>query len=388
MEESMNFIRDDVSKHTNVFDVLKERGFIKQTTHEDEIRELLGKEKIKFYIGFDPTADSLHVGHFMQVIIMMYMQKFGHTPIVLIGSGTAMVGDPSGRSDMRQMMTNDTIFENSAKFEKLFGKFIDFSGDKAIIENNADWLTKLNYLQFIRDIGRHFTVNRMLTAECFKQRLELGLSFLEFNYMIMRELGEQVYGMTFALLTTSEGVKMGKTQKGALWLDANKTTPYEFYQYWRNVEDADVRTCLSMLTFLPMEEVEALASLDGAEINKAKEILAFEVTKLVHGEETAVKAQEGAKAAFSGGSSLENIPTTKMAAADFEGEGLGIVSIMHQLKLVPSKGEAFRTIEQGGLMIDDEKITDAKLMITKEMFKDGKLLIKKGKKTFHMIDIN
>src|SRR5665648_44344 len=423
MEESMNFIRDDVSKHTNVFDVLKERGFIKQTTHEDEIRELLGKEKIKFYIGFDPTADSLHVGHFMQVIIMMYMQKFGHTPIVLIGSGTAMVGDPSGRSDMRQMMTNDTIFENSAKFEKLFGKFIDFSGDKAIIENNADWLTKLNYLQFIRDIGRHFSVNRMLTAECFKQRMESGLSFLEFNYMIMqsydflelykrynckmqfggddqwsnilggvdlvrRELGEQVYGMTFALLTTSEGIKMGKTQKGALWLDAAKTTPYEFYQYWRNVEDADVRTCLSMLTFLPMEEVETLASLDGAEINKAKEILAFEVTRLVHGEETAIKAQEGAKAAFSGGASLENIPTTKMAVADFEGEGLGIVSIMHQLKLVPSKGEAFRTIEQGGLMIDDEKVTDAKLMITKEMFTDGKLLIKKGKKTFHMIDIN
>jgi len=419
----MNFIRDDVSKHTNVFDVLKERGFIKQTTHEDEIRELLGKEKIKFYIGFDPTADSLHVGHFMQVIIMMYMQKYGHTPIVLIGSGTAMVGDPSGRSDMRQMMTNDTIFENSAKFEKLFGKFIDFSGGNAIIENNADWLTKLNYLQFIRDIGRHFSVNRMLTAECFKQRMESGLSFLEFNYMIMqsydflelhkrynckmqfggddqwsnilggvdlirRELGEQVYGMTFALLTTSEGIKMGKTQKGALWLDAKKTTPYDFYQYWRNVEDADVRTCLSMLTFLPMEEVETLANLDGAKINKAKEILAFEVTKLVHGEDEAVKAQKGAKAAFSGGASLENIPTTKMAAANFEGEGLGIVSIMHQLKLVPSKGEAFRTIEQGGLMIDDEKVTDAKLLITKEMFTDGKLLIKKGKKTFHMIDIN
>ena len=424
----MNFIRDDVSKHTNVFDVLKERGFIKQTTHEDEIRELLGKEKIRFYIGFDPTADSLHVGHFMQVIIMMYMQKYGHTPIVLIGSGTAMVGDPSGRSDMRQMMTNDTIFENSRKFEKLFGKFIDFSNGKAIIENNADWLMKLNYLQFIRDIGKHFSVNRMLTAECFKQRLESGLSFLEFNYMIMqsydflelyrrykckmqfggddqwsniingvelvrREEGEQVFGMTFALLTTSEGIKMGKTQKGALWLDAEKTSPYEFYQYWRNVEDADVRTCLSMLTFLPMEEVEALSALEGAEINKAKEILAFEVTRLVHGEKEAIKAQEGAKAAFSGstgagGAGMENIPSTKMPATDFEGEGLGIVSILYQLKLVPSKGEAFRTIEQGGLMIDDEKVTDAKLMVTKDMFKEGKLLIKKGKKTFHMIDIN
>lgn len=420
---NMNFIRDDVSKHTNVFDVLKERGFIKQTTHEDEIRELLGKEKIRFYIGFDPTADSLHVGHFMQVIIMMYMQKYGHTPIVLIGSGTAMVGDPSGRTDMRQMMTNDTIFENSRKFEKLFGRFIDFSGDGAIIENNADWLMKLNYLQFIRDIGRHFSVNRMLTAECFKQRLESGLSFLEFNYMIMqsydflelykryhckmqfggddqwsnilggvelvrREEGAQVFGMTFALLTTSEGIKMGKTQKGALWLDAEKTSPYEFYQYWRNVEDADVRTCLSMLTFLPMNEVETLSGMAGAEINKAKEILAFEVTKLVHGEEEAIKAQEGAKAAFAGGGSLENIPTTKISASEFEGEGLGIVSIIHQIKMVPSKGEGFRTIEQGGLSIDDVKVTDTKLMITKEMFTDGKMLIKKGKKTFHMIDIN
>jgi len=419
----MNFIRDDVSKHTNVFDVLKERGFIKQTTHEDEIRDLLGKEKIKFYIGFDPTADSLHVGHFMQVIIMMYMQKYGHTPIVLIGGGTGMVGDPSGRTDMRQMMTKETVIENCNKFERLFNKFIDFGEDNAIIVNNADWLMELNYLQFIRDIGRHFSVNRMLTAECFKQRLESGLSFLEFNYMIMqsydflelhrrynckmqfggddqwsnilggvelvrREMGEQVFGMTFALLTTSEGVKMGKTQKGALWLDAQKTSPYEFYQYWRNVEDADARTCLSMLTFLPMEEVNALASLPGAEINRAKEILAFEVTKLVHGEEEAMKAQEGAKAAFSGGAALENIPTTKMDPADFEGEGMGIVSLIHQVKLVPSKGEGFRTIEQGGLTIDDVKVTDSKMMVTTDLFKDGRLLIKKGKKTFHMIDTN
>lgn len=418
----MNFIRDDVSKHTNVFDVLKERGFIKQTTHEDEIRELLEKEKIKFYIGFDPTADSLHVGHFMQVIIMMYMQKFGHTPIVLIGGGTGMVGDPSGRTDMRQMMTKETVIENCNKFERLFNKFIDFGNEKAIIVNNADWLMDLNYLQFIRDIGRHFSVNRMLSAECFKQRLETGLSFLEFNYMLMqsydflelykrynckmqfggddqwsnilggvdlvrRELGQQVFGMTFALLTTSEGIKMGKTQKGALWLDAEKTSPYEFYQYWRNVEDVDVKTCLSMLTFLPMEEVENLSSLEGAEINRAKEILAFEVTKLVHGEEEAKKAQEGARAAFSGGASLENIPTTKMEASDFDGEGVGIVSLIHQVKLVPSKGEGFRTIEQGGLSINDEKVLDSKLMVTIEMFNDGKLLIKKGKKTFHMIDI-
>ena len=415
-------ISDNVSKHTNVFDVLKERGFIEQTTHEDEIRELLGKEKINFYIGFDPTADSLHVGHFMQIIIMMYMQKYGHRPVVLVGGGTAMVGDPSGRTDMRQMMTEETIASYSKKFEELFSHFIDFGEGRAIIDNNANWLLKLNYIDFIRDIGRHFSVNRMLTAECFKQRLESGLSFLEFNYMLMqaydflvlyrkyncrmqfggddqwsnilqgvdlirREEQAQAYGMTFTLLTTSEGKKMGKTQKGALWLDAAKTSPYEFYQYWRNVEDADVKKCLSMLTFLPMEEVEALAALKDEKINHAKEVLAFEVTRLVHGETEAQKAQDAARALFSGGGSMADVPKTVIPASEFEGEGMGIVNLMALIKMVPSKGEAFRTIEQGGLMIDGEKVTNAKIMITKDMFSDGKLLLKKGKKTFHMIEL-
>ncbi|MDD2483661.1 MAG: tyrosine--tRNA ligase [Eubacteriales bacterium] len=416
-------ISDNVSKHTNVFDVLKERGFIQQTTHEDEIRELLGKEKVTFYIGFDPTADSLHVGHFMQIIIMMYMQKYGHKPIVLVGAGTAMVGDPSGRSDMRMMMTEETIADYSRKFEDLFHNFIDFGDGRAIIDNNANWLLKLNYVDFIRDIGKHFSVNRMLTAECFKQRLETGLSFLEFNYMLMqsydflvlyrkygckmqfggddqwsniiqgvdlvrREEQAQVFGMTFTLLTTSEGKKMGKTQKGALWLDAKKTSPYEFYQYWRNVEDADVRTCLSMLTFLPMEEVEALSSLKDQEINRAKEILAFEVTRLVHGEEEAQKAQEAARALFAGGGNMDDVPKTVIPASEFAGEGMGIVSLLALVKLVPSKGEGFRTIEQGGLTIKGEKVTDAKLMVTTDLFEDGKLLLKKGKKTFHMIELS
>jgi tyrosyl-tRNA synthetase len=415
-------ISDNVSKHINVYDVLKERGFIKQTTHEEEIRELLSKEKVTFYIGFDPTADSLHVGHFMQIIIMMYMQKFGHIPIVLIGSGTAMVGDPSGRTDMRQMMTKETIMQNSEKFKRTFGRFIDFEGGKAILENNANWLLDLNYVDFIRDIGRHFSVNRMLAAECFKQRLETGLSFLEFNYMLMqgydflelyrrynckmqfggddqwsnilagvdlvrRKEQQQVYGMTFALLTTSEGKKMGKTQKGALWLDADKTSPYEFYQYWRNVEDADVRTCLSMLTFLPMEEVEELSSLKDAEINRAKEILAYEVTKLVHGEEEAKKAQDAARALFAGKGSMDDVPKTVMPAEKFEGEGVGIVTLIAEVKLVPSKGEGFRTIEQGGLSINGQRVTDKNLMVTKDMFEDGKLLLKRGKKTFHLIEL-
>jgi tyrosyl-tRNA synthetase len=439
----MNLIRDDVSKHTNVFDVLKERGFIEQCTHEEEIKELLGKEKIRFYIGFDPTADSLHVGHFMQVIIMMYMQKFGHTPIVLIGDGTTMVGDPSGRTDMRQMMTEETIQANGRKFKHLFDRYLDFDDEyqyiggpfgekatankepdagKAICVNNASWLMPLNYIDFIRDIGRHFSVNAMLRAECFKQRLETGLSFLEFNYMLMqsydfmvmardidckmqfggndqwsnilfgvdltrRELNKQVYGMTFALLTNSEGKKMGKTQKGALWLDSAKTSPYDFFQYWRNVEDADVNKCLRMLTFLPMEEVERLSSLQDAEINKAKEILAFEVTKLVHGEEEAQKALDGAKAAFGGGGHMENIPTTKMDAALFAGDGMGIVNLIREIGLVSSNGEGFRTIQQGGLLVKGEKVTDAKMLINADDFEEGKLLIQKGKKIFHMVEL-
>ena len=428
----MNFIPDKVSQHTNVYDVLKERGFIEQTTDDEAIRELLGKEKIKFYIGFDPTADCLHVGHFMQVIIMMYMQKFGHTPVVLIGGGTGMVGDPSGRTDMRQMMTPETIQNNCDNFKKLFDRFIEFdeewqySGNngvyspgkenktpepgKAVCVNNASWLLPLNYIEFIREIGKHFSVNNMLRAECFKQRMERGLSFLEFNYMLMQSydfmvmardfdckmqfggndqwsnvLGgieltrkacdKQVYGMTFSLLTTSEGKKMGKTQKGALWLNAEKTSPYEFYQYWRNVADADVEKCLRMLTFLPMDEVRKLAALEGQEINKAKEILAYEVTKLVHGEEEAKKAQEGARAAFGGGGSLDNIPKVQKARSDFEGEGIGVVTFIRDLGLVPSNREGFMTIEQGGLKLDGEKVTDKKMMVTVDTFKDGKLLV-------------
>ncbi len=438
----MDRIHDNVSKHTNVFDVLKERGFIEQCTHEEEIRQLLEKEKIRFYIGFDPTADCLHVGHFMQVIIMMYMQKFGHTPIVLIGGGTTMVGDPSGRTDMRQMMTPEVIAANSKAFKKLFDRFIEFdeeyqyqggvygrknSGNKepeegkAICVNNASWLLPLNYVDFIRDIGRHFSVNQMLRAECFKQRLEQGLSFLEFNYMLMqsydfmvmardidcqmqfggndqwsnilggvdltrREVGKQVYGMTFSLLTTSEGKKMGKTQKGALWLDPQRTSPYEFYQYWRNVEDPDVNKCLRLLTFLPMEEVNRLSALEGAEINRAKEILAFEVTKLVHGEEEAKKAESGAKAAFGKGAEMDNIPTTTLEKSRLE-EPLGLVSLIREIGMVSSNSDGFRAIKQGGLKLDGEKVTDPKKNLTLEDFKEGKVLIQKGKKTFHRIVI-
>ncbi len=441
---NFDFIPDSVSTHTNVFDVLKERGFIEQTTDEDAIRDLLGKEKVKFYIGFDPTADCLHVGHFMQVIIMMYMQKYGHTPVVLIGGGTGMVGDPSGRTDMRQMMTVETIEHNCAQFKKLFDKFIDFDEEwkyegndgvyrpgkenktpepgKAISVNNAAWLRPINYVEFIREIGSCFSVNNMLRAECFKQRMEKGLSFLEFNYMLMqsydfmvmaRDFGvkiqfggndqwsnilggieltrktcdKQVYGMTFSLLTNSEGKKMGKTAKGALWLNAEKTSPYEFFQYWRNVADADVNKCLRMLTFLPMDEVNRLSALKDAEINKAKEILAFEVTKLEHGEEEAKKALAGARAAFAGGGSLDNVPTKIMDRSLFEGEGMGVVNLIRELGLVPSNGEGFRTIEQGGLTVAGNKVTDKKMLITADMFTEGKLLIQKGKKKFMQVEL-
>ena len=382
-----DFIPDSVSTHDNVYDVLKERGFIEQSTDEEKVRELLQNEKVKFYIGFDPTADCLHVGHFMQVIIMMYMQKFGHTPVVLIGGGTGFVGDPSGRTDMRQMMTPETIEENCRAFKKLFDKFLDFDEEwkyegnngvfspghenkepepgKAVTVNNASWLLPLNYIEFIREIGSAFNVNTMLRAECFKQRMdrEGGLTMFELNYMLMqsydfmvmsrdfdvkiqfggndqwsniiggvdltrKKTGKEVYGMTFSLLTNSEGKKMGKTQKGALWLDADKTSPYDFYQYWRNVADADVEKCLRMLTFLPMDEVRRLSSLQDKEINKAKEILAFEVTKLVHGEEEAAKAQEAARAAFGGGSDLSSMPVTEFEADKLAGEGMGVVTFI------------------------------------------------------------
>jgi len=441
-----NFIPDSVSQFDNVYDVLKERGFIEQSTDEEKVRDLLKNEKVKFYIGFDPTADCLHVGHFMQVIIMMYMQKYGHTPVVLIGGGTGMVGDPSGRSDMRQMMTIDTIEHNCAEFKKLFDKFLDFDDEwkyegnngvyepghqnreplpgKAVSVNNARWIRPLSYIDFMREIGSCFNVNNMLRAECFKQRMERegGLTILELGYMLLqsydfmvmardfdvkiqfggndqwsniiggvdltrKKTGKEVYGMTFSLLTNSEGKKMGKTAKGALWLNAEKTSPYEFFQYWRNVGDADVNKCLRMLTFLPMEEVNRLSALEGAEINKAKEILAYEVTKLVHGEEEAQKALDGARAAFAGGGSMENIPTTVMPRADFEGEGMGVVNLIRTLGLVPSNGEGFRTIEQGGLSVGGKKVEDKKLMITADMFEDGKLLIQKGKKKFHMVEL-
>ena len=418
-------IPDNVSKYDNVFDVLAERGFIKQTTHEEELRDLLGKEKITFYIGFDPTADSLHIGHFMQIIIMMYMQKFGHTPLVLIGGGTGMVGDPSGRTDMRKLMTKDIVIENCKQFERTFSRFLDFGEGGAIIDNNANWLLDLNYVEFIRNIGRHFSVNNMLRADCYKNRMEAGLSFLEFNYMLMqsydflelykrhycqiqfggddqwsnilggvdlirRELSEQAYGMTFTLLTTSEGTKMGKTEKGALWLDETKTSPYDFYQYWRNVEDADVGNCLALLTFLPMEEVNRLKALEGAEINNAKEILAFEITELVHGKENAVKAQEAARALFNTngpGGNMDNVPTTEIERSKFEGEGIGIVDLIREIALVSSNSEGFRTIQQGGLSIDDVKVTDTKLRVTTETFKNEAILIRKGKKSYHMVKL-
>jgi len=436
-----NFIPDNVSKHDNVFDVLKERGFIEQTTDEEKVRKLLSEEKIKFYIGFDPTADCLHVGHFMQVIIMMYMQKYGHTPVVLLGGGTGMVGDPSGRTDMRKLMNVDVIDENCRKFKKLFDRFLEFDeewkyeGNKGVFEpgrankipepgkaisvNNAEWLRPLNYIEFVRTVGTHFNVNQMLRAEAFKQRMarDTGLSFFEFNYMLMQSYdfsvmardfdvkmqfggndqwsniiggveltrkmyGKEVYGMTFALLTNSEGNKMGKTAKGALWLSPERTSPFEFYQYWRNVGDKDVEKCLRMLTFLSMEEVYSLSSLEGAEINKAKEILAFEVTKLVHGEEEAVKAQEGARAAFAGGSSRENIPTKEFAVSDFAGEGKGVLNLLKELGLASSNGDARRTVEQGGLSVNGEKVTDPRAKITEDLFKAGEILVQKGKKKF------
>lgn len=439
-----NLIRDDVSKHTNVFDVLKERGFIEQCTHEDEIRELLGKEKIRFYIGFDPTADCLHIGHFMQIIIIMYMMKYGHTPVVLLGGGTGMIGDPSGRTDMRKVMDVDTVVNNCNAFKKLFERFIDFDDEfvytgseygvknkankdpepgKAVCLNNATWLSNCNFIQFIRDIGQHFTVNNMLRQECYKQRLEEGLTFFEMSYLLMQSydfmvmardidvkmqfggndqwsnliggvdlsrkmLNKQVYAMTFTLLTNSEGKKMGKTQSGALWLNADRTSPFEFFQYWRNVADADVEKCLKLLTFLPLDEISALVNVEGEEINKAKEVLAFEITKLVHGEEEAQKALDGSRAAFAGKGSLDNIPHTQMDASKFEGEGLGVVTLIKELGLVSSNSEGFRTIEQGGLSINEEKVTNSKMNITKDMFQDGKLLVQKGKKTFHMVELN
>ena len=400
----------------NVFDILKERGLIAQTTHEEEIRELLGKEKITFYIGFDPTADSLHVGHFLQMVVMRHMQNAGHRPIALVGGGTGMVGDPSGRTDMRQMMTVETINYNCERFKKQLSSVIDFSDGKAIMVNNADWLRDLNYIEFLREIGSCFSVNEMLRAKCFQTRLEKGLSFLEFNYMLMQsydflelnkrygcvmELGgddqwsnilggidlcrrkanKQVYGMTFTLLTTSDGKKMGKTAKGALWLDPEKVSPYEFYQYWRNVDDADVVRLIKMITFVPMEEIYEMEKWEGADLNKAKVRLAYEVTKLVHGEEEANKAKAMAEGIFGGAGG--EMPTTEVALSDLADE-TQLLDLMVTAKLIPSKGEGRRLIQQGGVSVDDVKITEPNYAVTKDALVNG-IVVKKGKKVFHKI---
>ncbi|MFA6782406.1 MAG: tyrosine--tRNA ligase, partial [Sedimentibacter sp.] len=376
----------------NVFDELVERGYLEQCTHEEEIRELLGKESVTFYIGFDPTADSLHIGHFIQIMVMSIMQKHGHRPIALLGDGTTMIGDPSDRTGMRSVMTFETITQNAENFKKVFEKFLDFTDGKALMPRNSEWLLPLNYLEFMREVGVHFSVNKMIAADCYKNRMEQGLTFFEFGYMLMqaydfymlnqkfdckmqlggndqwsniiagveltrKKAGKQVYGMTFSLLTNSEGKKMGKTEKGALWLDRNKTTPYEFYQYWRNIDDADVEKCLALLTFLPMDEVRRLGALEGSEINKAKEILAFEVTKLIHTEEDAVNAQEAARALFGGGADSENIPTTELTKAEL-GERISVIDIMLKAGLIKSKSEGRRLIEQSGVAVNDVIIDD------------------------------
>lgn len=405
----------------NVLDILEERGFIEQLTHEEETRELLGKEKITFYIGFDPTADSLHVGHFLTIMAMAHMQRAGHRPIALMGGGTGMIGDPTGKTDMRKMLTVEDIDHNVECFKKQLSKLIDFSDGKALIVNNADWIRNLNYIDFLRTIGVHFSVNQMLTAECYKTRLEKGLSFLEFNYMPMQandflelnrryscvmQLGgsdqwanilggvdlirrmerKPAFGMTFKLLTTSEGKKMGKTEGGAVWLDPEKTTPYQFYQYWRNVGDKDVEKCLALLTFLPMDEVHRLGALEGSEINKAKEILAFEVTKIIHGEEEAKKAQDAARALFAGGAEGGSIPTTEIPASKF-GDGMDILTLLSECGLIASKSEGRRLVQQNGLKLNDEKVTAFDYIVTSNDIKDGKIKIQKGKKVFHHVKL-
>lgn len=403
----------------SVLDILKERGFIQQLTHENEIAELLATEKITFYIGFDPTADSLHVGHFLGMMVMAHMQQAGHRPVCLIGGGTTMVGDPSGKNDMRKMMTQEEIICNGERFKKQMQRFIDFSEGKALIVNNADWLLKLNYIDFLRDIGMHFSVNHMLTAECFKKRLDKGLTFLEFNYMLMqaydflalnrqcncimqmggddqwsnilagadlirRKENKLAFGLTFTLLTTSDGRKMGKTEKGALWLDADKTSPYEFYQYWRNIDDADVEKCLGLLTFMPMDEVRRLGALKDKEINIAKETLAFEMTKLIHGQDEAEKAQQAAQALFSGAGALDNAPTVTITP---EMLGSKIIDVLATTGIFSTKSEGRRLIQQGGLSIGDSKVTDLDFLLTADLFENNSLLIRKGKKNYHRIVI-
>lgn len=401
-----------------LYDELVARGLIAQVTNEEEIKKLINAGKAVFYIGFDPTADSLHVGHFMALCLMKRLQMAGNKPIALIGGGTAMIGDPSGRTDMRQMMTKETIEHNCECFKKQMSRFIDFSDDKALMVNNADWLLDLNYIEFIRDVGSHFSVNRMLSAECYKQRMEKGLSFLEFNYMIMqsydfmalyekygcnlefggddqwsnmlggtelirRKLGKDAHAMTINLLLNSEGKKMGKTQKGAVWLDPEKTTPFEFFQYWRNVDDGDVIKCLKMLTFLPLEQIQEMEAWEGSQLNKAKEILAYELTNLVHGEEEAIKAKDAAKALFSSGNAA-NMPSYTLKDEDLTDGSIDILSLLYVSGLVPSKSEARRAVQQGGVSVNGEKVTDIKTSYTASNFAED-MVLKKGKKNFRKI---
>ena len=402
----------------NVFDVLMERGYIEQTTHE-ELRDFLGKESVPFYVGFDPTADSLHIGHFISLMVASQMQKAGHKPIILIGGGTATIGDPSGKTDMRRMMTREEINHNVECFKKQMSKFLDFEGENgAIIVNNADWLLDLNFVEFMRDIGSLFSVNKMLAAECYKQRMERGLTFFELGYMLMqsydflylynkygcklqmggndqwsnilggvdliRRVGHSdSFGLTFKLLTTKEGKKMGKTEKGALWLDPNKTSPYEFYQYWRNIADEDVKTVLSLITFLPMEEVNRLCSYTNERINEAKKVAAFEITKLIHGEEEALKAQEASQALFEGNGSLDNMPTTSIENSD-----IALLDLMIKIGFAPSKGQARTLIDQGGITLNDEKVTNSNYQLSEKDFENGYAILRKGKKVYHKVEIN
>ena len=400
-----------------LYDELVARGLIAQVTDEEEIKDLINNGKATFYIGFDPTADSLHVGHFMALCLMKRLQMAGNKPIALIGGGTAMIGDPSGRTDMRQMMTPETIQHNCDCFKKQMSRFIDFSEGKALMVNNADWLMDLNYIDVLREVGAHFSVNRMLTAECYKQRMEKGLSFLEFNYMIMqsydfytlyqkygcnmefggddqwsnmlggtelirRKLGKDAYAMTINLLLNSEGKKMGKTQSGAVWLDPEKTSPFDFFQYWRNVADSDVLKCIRMLTFLPLEEIDAMESWEGAQLNQAKEILAFELTKLVHGEEEATKAREASHALFAGGGDSAHMPTVELSSADFADGDMDILSLLVKTELAPSRSDARRAVEQGGVSVADEKVTDIKTAYNADFFGADGLVVKRGKKKF------
>ena len=404
-----------------VWEELKARGLIAQVTDEDEIKEMVNNGKATFYIGFDPTADSLHVGHFMALCLMKRLQMAGNRPIALLGGGTGMIGDPSGRTDMRQMLTKETIQHNIDCFKKQMERFIDFSDGKALMVNNAEWLMNLNYVELLREVGAHFSVNRMLTAECYKQRMERGLSFLEFNYMIMqsydfymlyqkygcnmqfggddqwsnmlggtelirRKLGKDAYAMTITLLLNSEGKKMGKTQSGAVWLDPNKTSPFDFYQYWRNVDDADVIKCMKLLTFLPLEEIQEMEKWEGSQLNKAKEILAFQLTELVHGTEEAKKAEAGVKALFAGGADTEHMPTTELAAEDFDEEGnIDLISLLVKSALVTTRSEGRRAIEQGGVSVDGEKVTDIRHVLSKDALTGDGIVLKRGKKKFNKV---